>query len=244
MQYQYATSQQSYSDFAGGRVLHTFPGYPAFPVRLVSELFQRALAHWRRINGRLSPITLYDPCCGAAYHLAVLGLLHGRDIGTLIASDIDTNILTLARRNLSLLTPVGMAQRIGEIEQLIAAYDKPSHHEALHSAQRLQQMLPASAISTHHLFTADLFQPALRPSSIDLLFADVPYGMMTQWQVGNSAADYSPIHDLLVHLRPFVTPQTIVVIASNKQQKAAHSAYRRLEHLRAGKRQIFLLQPV
>ena len=43
MTYRYALTRESYADLSGG-VLHSAPGFPAFPVRLASEMFQRALA--------------------------------------------------------------------------------------------------------------------------------------------------------------------------------------------------------
>lgn len=43
MAYRYAVTRESYADLSGG-VLHSAPGFPAFPARLASEMFQRALA--------------------------------------------------------------------------------------------------------------------------------------------------------------------------------------------------------
>ena len=44
MPYLFATQDQDYADFASGRVIYNAPGMPAFPVRLASEMFQRARA--------------------------------------------------------------------------------------------------------------------------------------------------------------------------------------------------------
>src|SRR5512147_836937 len=103
MQYKYETENQDYSDFASGRVFYSIPGHPAFPVRLASEIFQRCLAHRETIYQNSTPCTLYDPCCGTAYHLSVLGVLHGKHIHQIVGSDIDDKAIALARRNLGLL---------------------------------------------------------------------------------------------------------------------------------------------
>src|SRR5512134_399203 len=103
MQYKYEKTQIDYSDLASGRVFYSLPGHPAFPVRLASEIFQRCVAHRKSIYAVSEPCTLYDPCCGAAYHLSVLGYLHGEHIRKIIASDVDEKAIDLANRNLGLL---------------------------------------------------------------------------------------------------------------------------------------------
>lgn len=40
-------------------------------VRLASEIFRRCVAK-RAAAGQAQPVTLYDPCCGGAYHLSAL----------------------------------------------------------------------------------------------------------------------------------------------------------------------------
>src|SRR5215211_5646025 len=131
MQYKYETEPQDYSDLASGRVLYSVSGHPAFPVRLASEIFQRCIAQRETIYQTSTPCTLYDPCCGAAYHLSVLGYLHGKHIREIIASDIDDKAVDLARRNLGLLSVAGLDQRIHEITTMIEQYDKDSHRDAL-----------------------------------------------------------------------------------------------------------------
>ncbi len=44
MQYHYVYQAKDYSHFSSGRVFHSLPGHPAFPVRLASEIFQRCIA--------------------------------------------------------------------------------------------------------------------------------------------------------------------------------------------------------
>ncbi len=74
MPYLFATEDKNYMDYASGRVIYNLPGLPAFPVRLASEIFLRAVRH---LNLKTSHqrIVLYDPTCGGAYHLTALGML-------------------------------------------------------------------------------------------------------------------------------------------------------------------------
>ncbi|MEM7112314.1 MAG: hypothetical protein AAF614_07770 [Chloroflexota bacterium] len=246
MHYQYATKQQDYSDYASGRVLYSRAGAPAFPVRLASEVFQRAYGYWLKM-GRNGRSILYDPCCGGAYHLAVLGFLHGDKIGRIIGSDVDSDILELAGKNLGLLTAVGRAKRRAELETMLQAYQKASHQAALESMARLEKR---GVEIEAKLFQADALEKTavgqgLDGAQPDIVFADVPYGSLTLWQSKSntdSLASQPPITQLLTTLLPHLAPQSILIIASDKSQKAAHPNYRRLERLRAGKRQIFILQ--
>ena len=88
MAYQFEAAQQDWSDFSAGRVFYALPGRPAFPARLGAEIFQRCLA-LRVYAGLAGPLALYDPCCGGAYHLAVLGFLFPHQITRIAASDIE-----------------------------------------------------------------------------------------------------------------------------------------------------------
>ncbi|MEU9891467.1 hypothetical protein [Sphaerisporangium sp. NPDC051011] len=103
MAYRYAVVRENHEDPASGGVLHSAPGFPAFPVRLASEMFQRALA----LHGK-SAALVWDPCCGSGYLLTVLGLLHPRQITGVLASDIEPEALRLAEQNLGLLSRAGL----------------------------------------------------------------------------------------------------------------------------------------
>src|SRR5215212_1843831 len=131
MQYKYAKEQLNNSDVSSGRVFYSLPGHPAFPVRLASEVFRRCVAHRETIYGNSTPCVLYDPCCGAAYHLSVLAYLHGEYIQGVIGSDIDEKAVALAERNLGLLHRDGLDKRIRELSEMLEAYGKKSHQEAL-----------------------------------------------------------------------------------------------------------------
>lgn len=241
MSYRFTRQKQDYADFAGGQVLYSLPGQPAFPVRLTSEIWQRCLAH-KQPTG---PYTIYDPCCGGAYHLTVLGYLHGQQITEIIVSDINTAVLSLAQRNLNLLTPSGLTQRVVELQQLSERYQKPSHAQALASARRLQAHLPLPTIPTR-LFTADVtdgeaVKIGLKNYTPDIVFTDIPYGWLTTWHAEDE--EKSPVWQMLESLRTLLSSDAIVAIAADKQQKVLHEGYERLEKFQVGKRRIWIGRP-
>lgn len=250
MPYLFATERHNDADYAGGRVFYSLPGHPAFPVRLASEIFQRCLA-LRTAHGLTAPCALYDPCCGGAYHLATLVYLHGEHIASIAASDIDAGALSLARRNLDLLTLSGLDRRIAELELLWADYGKRSHEEALESAERLRERLrilaerraiPVSVFQADAMDVLSLVE-ALGVQSVDIVVTDVPYNRLSVWQgdaVATAMAD--PLWRMLEALRPVLAPGAVVAIASDKGQTPAHDAYRRVDRFQIGKRRIVLLR--
>ena len=223
-------------------MFYSSPGQPAFPVRLASEIFQRCWA----LRPKQEPCVMYDPCCGGAYHLSVLGHLHGAQIEEIVASDVDTAVLDLAQRNLGLLTQAGLDQRKTALQHLYATYQKPSHAKALASARRLQMHLPEQAIPSW-IFTADVMDEAaiwsgLNGRSVDIVFSDIPYGWLSAWH--QETMHKNPVWHMLQALRPVLAPDAIVAIAADKSQKIVHEAYRRLEKFRVGKRQVWLGRPL
>ncbi|MGB8215118.1 MAG: hypothetical protein WCE68_16335 [Anaerolineales bacterium] len=246
MEYKFATERSNYADLASGNVFYGLPGHPAFPVRLASEIYQRCLA----LRGKGSaPCTLYDPCCGAAYHLSVIAYLHWDSVCQVICSDIDEKAIQLAERNLGLLTPAGMERRGREIAAMVHLYDKASHKGALESLIRLQEQvdrLTAVRPIQARVFRANACEPAslregLQNSMIDVVFTDIPYGQLSQW-MGTQAPD--PAWAMLEALWEFLSPQCILAVASDKLQKIAHEKYARLEKFQLGKRQVMILRPI
>jgi 23S rRNA (guanine2535-N1)-methyltransferase len=249
MQYKHATEPLDSSDFSSGRVFYSLPGYPAFPVRLASEIFQRCLTHREAIYHISTPCTLYDPCCGAAYHLSVLGYLHGEHLREIIASDIDEKAVALAGRNLSLLHKDGLNRRIGEISEMLEQYGKESHREALQSASVLKKKLldlrerqvlktkvfPASATDQSAITSQ------VAPQSVDIVFTDVPYGLHSQWRDVDGST--IPLWSMLEALLGVLSASSIVAVSSNKQQKAVHEEFERLEQFQVGKRRVVILKP-
>jgi hypothetical protein len=248
MQYRH-TPDRNFEDFASGRVFYSQPGYPAFPVRLASEIYQRCQVHWRSASS-LELCTLYDPTCGGGYWLGVLAYLHWDEISKIYASDIDPGAVELAERNLSLLTTPGLDHRMAEIEALLSTYGKGSHAGALESAKQFQRQL-AIHLNKHaiftHVFQADATIPGavqrgISGLKIDILLADIPYGWHSEWQGTELKAEESPIWQMLEALLPVFSARSVIAIAANKSQKIEHAGYRRLERFQVGKRRIEILR--
>jgi len=249
MPYQYVTEAQDYSDLASGRVLHSLPVHPAFPVRLASEVFQRCRARRESVYQNSRRCVLYDPCCGAAYHLSVLAYLHREDIQEVIASDVDEKAVALAKRNLELVTVDGLDQRIAEISEMCKRYGKASHQEALRSAQSLRSHVLAGAEKyavTSRVFGANVTERQeiaghLKEKAVDIVFTDVPYGQHSRW-AGTEEAD--PMQAMLEVLLSVLSGSSIVAIASDKGQKVSHDHYQRVEQFQIGKRRVVILRPI
>ena len=251
MPYRFEKERKNYADYASGHVFYHAPGQPAFPVRLSSEIFQRCLAI-RQEQGLTGPVTLYDPCCGGAYHLATLAYLHWHSIDTIIGSDIHPAILSIAARNLSLLTSQGIEQRAKEISTLFTQYQKPSHKAALESAgqfmYQLQTYRENHSLKTY-LFVANALNSSeifseLATQTIDVVMADVPYGQKSAWKNAPSASpEHNSLWFMLDALLPALSEQAVVAIVTTKSESCSHERYRRIERFQIGKRRIFLLQP-
>jgi SAM-dependent methyltransferase len=243
MKYHFATARENHEDFAGGRVIYGGPGSSAFPVRLASELFQRCGSRLAQ-SGVPPPYTLYDPCCGEGYLLTVVGFLHGAQIARIIASDVDPEMVERARRNLSLLTPAGLDRRLQEIRRLIDAYDKPSHHGALESGDRLRSRLSAAhEVMEFECFDFDIAAGARLPhgvNDVDIVLCDLPYGRSSVWQ--GAADPASAAEKLLAAVSPALSPAAVVALVAGKQQPVSHPDFRRVESLTMGQRRVALLE--
>jgi 23S rRNA (guanine2535-N1)-methyltransferase len=234
MHYRYVSEKENYEDFAAGRVLLSQTGMTSFPVRLASEIFQRCADTFPSAR----PLRVYDPCCGGGYLLTVLGFLHGARIHSLYGSDINPDLISLASDNLRLLTAEGLDARCDTLHRLADTYHKASHYDALDSAARLRQRLPASPLPTYS-WVADAFRPATRPASVDLIICDVPYGSVTTWQ-----ADLTDnlIAAFLQAQEEVLVADGIIAVISDKSQKAIYPGYKRLQQETVGKRRFLLLQ--
>ena len=252
MPYKYARTPLDYSDLASGRVFHSLPGHPAFPVRLASEIFQRCRASREKFYENSDPCSLYDPCCGTAYHLSVLAYLHGENIRAVIGSDVDGKAVVVAKRNLELLTVAGLDQRIGEISQLFEMYRKDSHKDALDSGYILKNRI--TALTQEHQIATKVFEATatdsttilknIKPNSVDIVFTDVPYGQHSHWQSSNSNELLNPIWSMLNALTSIISSESVVAIVSDKKQKVSHESFQRIEQFQIGKRRIVILRPI
>jgi 23S rRNA G2445 N2-methylase RlmL len=251
MPYRFATERQDYSDYARGRVLYGQHGHPAYPVRLASEIWQRCVA-LLRAKGRSGPYQLYDPCCGSAYLLTVIAMLHRSEVAAVTGSDVDPQVLETARRNLSLLSRSGMEARMDEIRALHRAHGKASHAAALESALRLREQLDVGRgpeIETR-VFEADVMDAravgrGLAGREVDVLIADLPYGQDSQWKrlQEDGPSSCSPVIQMLDALLTVTSADSIVALSADKGQKLVHPTIRRVERFRLGKRQVALLRP-
>ncbi len=185
---------------------------------------------------------IYDPCCGGGYLLTVLGFLNHERIKTIMASDISNDTIQLANENLLLLDKNGLEKRIWKINDLLSLHNKNSHIEALNSATNLLDIL---ANSTHEMerkvFKMDILSniPLDNPDfKADIIFTDVPYGNLVEWQYGNKDNI-----NLLDQLLPVTKEKTVVAICSDKSQKFQSDNFQRIEKQVIGKRlfQIFRL---
>lgn len=239
MQYLFEMQDKNYEDFASGRVLYNQKGATSFPVRLASEIFQRCVHHLKK-DGAEGPYAIFDPCCGGAYLLTALGFLHGRMISRITASDIDPEMVALAERNLSLLTPSGIEKRIAQIRSMIEGFGKQSHTEALHSAMRLKKLITEGASD---IMVSCLSADATKSSGKekhDVVITDLPYGNLVSWS-GHQVSD-AAVLALLDNLIPQLSDRSIAAIISDKKTAVRHPQYARIEHFKVGKRQVVLLK--
>ena len=168
MSYRYATERTDHSALASGQVLRSAPGYPGFPVRLASELLQRAMVHVEGDRARL-----WDPCCGSGYLVAVLGLLHRDRLTHVRATDVDEEAVGIAARNLELLTAEGLAERERELRRSARDFGRVAFVERAEAARDLAAGLAAMGGDLpHESGVADVFGLA-GPVDADLVITDV-----------------------------------------------------------------------
>lgn len=235
MVYKYC-GDRNFEDFASGRVIVHKTGYPNFPVRLAQEIFCRCLHHLDSPDR----VCVYDPCCGGGYLLTVLGFLNFQQIESIAASDISGEAVQLANENLSLLHKQGLERRIRQLNHLLLLHHKHSHAEALESAANLLSIVTNSTQEIRcRVFQADILSPAPlvdQDFKADVIFTDVPYGNLVDWQKSNE----SPVN-FLDQLLPVAAEKSVVAVCSDKSQKFQSDHFQRVEKQAVGKRlfQIF-----
>jgi len=234
MQYKYVLDKQNYEDFAAGRVILSQSSMTSFPVRLASEIFQRCAS----LFPAPQRLRVYDPCCGGGYLLTILGFLHSNNIASLYASDINPDSACLASDNLRLLSADGLSARCASLQNLARTYNKMSHHDALHSLERLRKFLPTQPLSTL-TWVGDAFQQTVTSRTIDLMICDVPYGDISTWQTEHQD---NLVSRLLEAQYNCLVRAGITVVISSKKQRATYPRYARLQEETIGKRRILILQ--
>lgn len=233
MAYRYALARESYADLSGG-VLHSAPGFPAFPVRLASEMFQRALEF-----APGSSAQVWDPCCGSGYLLTALALLHRLDITGVLGTDLDPAALTLARKNLGLLSEHGMDARADELRARAERLDKPAYLDAAAAARRLARGLSQrGGALPYGVAQADVFNPGQLRHVLDgrrpnLVITDVPYGEQTSWVGPNGAAG---IDGMLRALAEVLDDDAVIAVATRGRKPRLAETHRRLASFRIGTR--------
>ena len=229
MQYLYSEND-NFQDLASGRVLYGGKGIPNFPVRLLIEIFGRALSYSKKKDD----LVLYDPCCGGGYALTVLGLFHNRHIRRIYGSDIDENMVAHAKKNTALLSAAALDKRRSEIEDLYDSFGKASHKEALESWDRIRAMIQKEVAAD--IFRADCTAP-LPDISPDIIFTDVPYGGLVEWGAGED-----PLDAMLEQLWKISHEDTVLAVCMDKKQKIACDLWERLEKQNIGKRRFEILK--
>lgn len=231
MKYRYGKNA-NYEDFSSGRVLYHIKGMTNFPVRLAQEIYGRCLEY----SPKKQDICLYDCCCGGGYLLTVLGFLNQDSLGRVIGSDIDLEILDVAKKNLSLLTREGMDRRIREIEEMIVSFNKESHREAKNSAIRLKGLIKKDMESL--VFQADALKAIELDIKPDIIITDVPYGNLVDWK----GKEQYIVDRLLDSLYQISSPASIIGICMDKGQKVRNDKFIRLEREKIGKRRFEILR--
>lgn len=242
VQYIYEPNLKNYEDLSSGRVLYNAPGATAFPVRLASEIIQRCFEILKQ-KGHAGPYSIYDPCCGGAYILTTIAMLHGQYINKLFASDIQPELIQLADKNLSLLTIEGMERRKEELQQLYNSYQKPSHLEALESVSRLARMVDRSNLSEAICFQRDITAVVNdnRLQKINIVISDVPYGDIVSWH----SEDANPLDLFFANSYEALDGDySVLAVIADKSQKIRHDQFKRIQHFKVGKRQVGIFEPV
>lgn len=230
MEYRYSP-KANYEDFASGRVLYHAKNIANFPVRLQAEIFCRAKQYLPRKTG----LVVYDPCCGGGGSLATIGFLFNQEIGRIVGSDIEPEMISCAKKNLSLLSKEGLAGRKEELEQLYRQYHKESHLGAIESAARLEKLL-VNEVETK-LLIADCTKP-LPDIKPDMVLTDVPYGNLAEWNDTGS----SSIEAMLERLYEIAGEHTVLAVCMDKKQKLRSEKWQRLEKENIGKRRFEILK--
>ena len=235
------TSRRDFGDLASGKVLHSVPNFPAFPVRLADEIFRRAVAF---VDG--PDVSLWDPCCGSGYLATVVGFLNRDRLRDVVCSDISEEAIAVAARNLRLLSRDGLADRARTQRARAAEFEKPGYADAADAAERLAVLLdahggdlPTRVVHANALDPASL-AGALPPSAPDLVITDVPYGQQTAWIDPAGAHDRDPLTRLSDALGAVLRPDAVVAICASGRKVTIRGGPPALARFRLGTRSVVI----
>lgn len=240
MPYRYVKTKEHYDYLASGHVFYNALGLSAFPIRLASEIAQRCFKTLEK-EGHKGPYILYDPCCGGAYLLTIIGLLHGEKLKEIIGSDCKSFPLEIAQKNLSLLHLSGLNKRLEELGNMAKAYHKISHQQALQSALKIFSLVRSKRLDSLKInfFQADITTPPQKTFKADIIITDLPYGNLTYWET----KDRDPLSAFLSNITTYMIPHlSILALVTDKTQKIDLSGLQRIEHFKMGKRRIIFLK--
>lgn len=227
MIYRFA-EKNSFQYLAAGSVIKSYKGNTNFPVRLGHEIFNRCLQYF----DNKEKVTIYDPMCGSGYLLTTIGLLNFNKISKIYGSDINDEVINVARKNLRLLTIEGIKKRENEIQHLLDNYDRESYKIGLQQITIFKDIVNKDL--DFELFKRDLFEESVKSDiKADIIIMDLPYNNLVNYQ-GNYSKN--KLEEQIVSL---TQKNTIIAVIKNKAQKLTiNSTLQRLEKIKTGKRVI------
>lgn len=240
--HKFTSKRENYEDYSSGRVLYGTPEATNFSVHLANEIFLLC-SNYLSSNGKKKDYRLYDPFCGSGYSLTVLGLLHGKSIAKIFASDAYEKILEFANKNLSLLTLEGLHKRMSELNKFIDEYGKDSHRDALVSAQKIENDVKSLSIDSI-IFKYNVLEDFPLNSlvtNIDMVITDIPYGKLVKW---DGVIDGNPVQAMLNKIKDRLNKVSFIAVVSDKKQEIKHDGFQQVKKFKVGKRKIILLTPI
>ena len=144
-----------------------------------------------------------------------------------------------------------MEKRTEELRQLFSLYGKPSHEQAVESAERLAGLLEREIPCT--VFQADAGRPLNPGEEIDILITDVPYGELTAWEsqektpgeearTEQDGKEPDGLNRLIRNLTGCFGEKTLFVIVTDKGQKLWKDGLTVLEKGNVGKRRFYIFR--
>ena len=233
MIYRFA-EKNSFQYLAAGSVIKSYKGNTNFPVRLGLEIFNRCLQY---IDNK-EKVTIYDPMCGSGYLLTTIGLLNFNKINKIYGSDINEEVIKVARKNLRLLTIEGINQRENEIQNLLDKYNRDSYKTGLLHIRAFKDIVNKNM--DFELFKRDIFDQSIALNiKSDILIMDLPYNNLVKY---NGDYSKSKLEEQIISL---AQKNTMVAIIRNKEQKLTIIPnLQGLEKIKIGKRVIEIYKNV